>query len=243
MNAPPGHFYLIGVGPGAPDLVTLRAARLIDACQVLVAPRSEKSEESLALAVVRDRLVAQQVIEHVYPMERDPARTAACWAALADRLAEDCAAGRAVAHLTIGDPLIYSTAVYLMAQMAERIPAERLHVVPGISAFQAAAAITVQPLTIQEDRLMLMPATSLDEVALALERCETLVLYKIGARLPALIDLLSRRGVLNQARLVCHVEQGEREVVLSDLRQLADTRIGYMATVIVRAGHRRWEPR
>jgi len=180
------------------------------------------------------------VIEHVYPMERDAERTGACWSAMADLVAERCRAGQSVAHLTIGDPLLYSTASYLLQQLATRLQPEHMHVVTGVSAFQATAAIAVRPLTLQEDRLLLMPATDLEEVERALEHCETLVLYKVGPRARALRDLLARRNLAQHAFMVCYAEQGDKEVVVSGLESLPEGRLGYLSTVIVHVGRREW---
>jgi precorrin-2/cobalt-factor-2 C20-methyltransferase len=239
--AQPGHFYAVGVGPGAPDLLTLRAARLIESAGVIVAPRSERSDESLALAAIRDLIGEQEVIENIYPMERDRERTEQCWRTVAEQVAERCARGLAVVQVTIGDPLIYSTSAYLIEALLDGLmPRERVHAVPGISAFQVAAARFIDPLTIQEDRLMLMPATDMEAVASALDRCETLVLYKVGPRLKALAALFRERGLLGQARLACRAEQGEGESYLQDLTGDLPGELGYMSIVIVRVGRKEW---
>jgi precorrin-2/cobalt-factor-2 C20-methyltransferase len=235
-----GHFYVVGVGPGAPDLLTLRAANIIRSCDVLIAPRAESSTESLALQVATACIDRQEVIEQVYPMARDERQTESCWAGIADMVVERCERGQAVAHLTIGDPLLYSTAGYLIDQIAGRLPEERWHVVPGISAFQAAAAAARQTLTRQDDRLLLMPATSPADVQSALDACETLVLYKVGRRLKPLIAALEERGLDGQATLVSHASQPGRESIRRGLGGVCDPQAGYMSTVIVRLGRRGW---
>lgn len=239
-KALPGHFYAVGVGPGAPDLVTLRAARLVQTADVIVAPRSSLAGDSLALAAVRDLLTTQEVIEKTYPMERDNGKTEAFWGEVAGLCADRCARGQSVVQITIGDPLIYSTSSYLLGQLAGQMEAGLIHIVPGISAFQAASSRFGDALTLQEDRLMLMPATDMAEVAAALERCETLVLYKVGPRLPALVELLGARGLLDRARLACRAEQGEGEIYLKDLTTPPAREVGYMSTVIIHLGRKGW---
>lgn len=238
----PGHFYAVGVGPGAPDLITLRAAGLIESADAVIVPRSELAAESLALVTIRDLIDTQEVLEHIYPMKRDPARTRACWAEVAAEVAARIGAGLSVVQVTIGDPMIYSTSSYLIESLVELLPPERIHVVPGISAFQATASLLGEPLTLQEDRLCIMPATDMDEVARALDRCETLVLYKVGPRLQQLGALLAARDLLDHARLACYVEQDGKEAIFRDFREaLSDENHGYMSTVIVRLGRRSWE--
>ncbi|APG27465.1 precorrin-2 C(20)-methyltransferase [Syntrophotalea acetylenivorans] len=238
----PGHFYAVGVGPGSPDLITLRAAGLIESADTVIVPRSELAGESLALVTIRDLIADQEVMEHVYPMKRDSAKTRACWAEVAAEVAARTSAGLSVVQVTIGDPMIYSTSSYLIESLVELLPAECIHVTPGISAFQATASILGEPLTLQEDRLCIMPATDMDEVSRALDRCETLVLYKVGPRLRQLGALLETRNLLDQARLASYVEQDGREAIFHDFRKaLADETHGYMSTVIVRLGRRSWE--
>lgn len=243
-TATAGHFYAVGVGPGAPDLLTLRAARLIGTADVILAPKSAASDDCLALATVQPHLrpERQEIVEHVYRMRRDPAGTAACWRVAAELVAERCRAGKSVVQITLGDPLVYSTSTYLMAQLVNGLLSpDQIHVVSGISAFQAAAALFAAPLTVQEDRLTLMPATDLDAVAAALDRCETLVLYKAGKKIRALADLLESRGLLGVARLVCYAEQNGRQFVSTDLRAAQDGLHGYMATVIIHLGRKEWD--
>lgn len=239
MKPEPGHFYAVGVGPGAPDLLTLRAARLIEGCDALVAPKSERSEASLALGIVQAHLRDQEILEHVYPMTRDQRRTRLTWAEVADWILPRLGAGKSVVQITLGDPLIYSTSSYLMEALRPHLASERIHVVPGISALQATASAFQTDLTLQDDRLTLLPATDLDAVAEALDRSETVGLYKVADRLDGLIDLLESRGLLDQARLAFAVEQ-DRQRLIPDLRAARGTKLGYMSVVLVRNGRKAW---
>ena len=239
-QALPGHLYLVGVGPGAPDLLTLRAVNILASVDIIIAPRSSASDESLALKVVHPHLRGQEVVEHIYPMERDAAQTARCWAQMAELSIARLAQGQSVALITIGDPLLYSTSAYLLEQIGDRIPLNKIHILSGISALQAASALVGEPLLTQSDRLLLLPADDLEAVESALDRCETLVIYKIGARIEALVKLLRRHGLAKKARLVCYAEQS-REQVFRDLDEVQGERLGYMSTMIVHIGHRTWE--
>jgi len=240
--ARPGHFYAVGVGPGAPDLLTLRAARLIESTDLVIAPRAHGSERSLALEAIRPFLRDQQLLCLAYPMQRDDAATRQRWQQLADQVAAHCRQGRAVAQVTLGDPLIFATSSYLLRELQPLLPADRIHIVPGISAFQAGAGRFGEALTLQEDRLVLMSATDLARVAEALDHCETLVLYKAGPVIEALYNLLAKRNLLGATRLFSGTEQGETELLVEDLADWRPSPLGYMTTLIVHLGRQSWRP-
>ncbi len=240
-KALPGHFYAVGVGPGSSDLLTLRAVELIKSADVLIAPRSRNAKESLALQTVKDFIDNQEVVDHVYAMTRNVEKTIQLWREMAKLTHQRCSENKSVVQITLGDPLIYSTSCYLLGLVRELLPAENVHVVPGISAFQATACMFEQPLTIQEDRMTLMSATDMGRVEQALGSCETLVLYKAGKRIGELSELLKRHGLLDRARLVCYAEQGDRQFVSSDIQAAAQQDHGYMATVIVYVGRHGWD--
>ncbi|MBN2645944.1 MAG: precorrin-2 C(20)-methyltransferase [Desulfuromonadaceae bacterium] len=241
MTPQAGHFYAVGIGPGAPDLLTLRAARLVEQCDIVLSPQAKNSAKSLALAAVRPFLDQQEIIVHNYPMERNDGKTRDRWQQLARDVAQRCAAGQSVVQVTLGDPLIFATSSYLLQSLADHMPSDHLHVIPGISAFQTAASRFAEVLTLQEDRLTLMSATNLDAVAQALDHCETLVLYKAGGCIEALMDLLRQRNLLSRARLVSCGEQGDHELLVDDLSQWAMTPLSYMTTLIVKIGQRGWQ--
>ncbi len=239
--AKPGHFYAVGVGPGSSDLLTFRAANLIKSADIIIAPRSKKSEMSLALKTVEPLITSQQVIDHVYAMNRNYSETMQLWNEMAKLIIDQSAKGKSIVQITLGDPMVYSTSCYLLKLLHGKLDHENICVVPGISAFQTVASKFGEALTIQEDRMILMPATNLGQVAEAIDQCETLVLYKAGKKIRQLADLLNNKGLLNKARLVCYAEQGEKEFMANDISQAADGKHGYMSTVIVYVDRQRWK--
>ena len=237
-----GIFYAVGIGPGSSDLLTLRAVNIISSADVIIAPRSELAEKSLALECVKDYISfqVQEVIEHIYPMTRDNASTVESWSEVAETVVARITGGMSVVQITLGDPNIYSTSTYLLNCLQGRIPADSLRVVPGISAFQAAAARFVDPLCLQEDRMLIMPATDMVEVEKALDNCETLLLYKAGKNIGKVRDLLARRGLLSKAKTAFYVEQ-EGEILWDDMSLELAPEGKYMTVVIVHCGSRDWQ--
>lgn len=236
-----GHCYAVGVGPGAPDLLTLRAARIIETADVIIAPRSARADTSLALDTIRHLLREHHtLVDHQYAMIRDEEATIDRWKPIAEIMVEYCELGKSVVQITIGDPLIYSTVAYVLPYLAENLGEEFIHIVPGISAFQITASKFGFPLTLQEDRLSIMPATDINAVRNAIDNCETLVLYKCAKQLHLLADILTEKGLENQCKIVCYAEQGNRESVFHDIHSAAASGNGYMATAIIFVNRKKW---
>lgn len=161
-----GTLYAIGVGPGAPDLLTLRAVKALEKVQVILTAASSNNDYSLALSIAAPYLKPDVRIERLdFPMTRDKTVLEAAWIRAAETAAAILREGHDVAFLTLGDPLIYSTFAYLWRALSEIAPQTRVEIVSGITSFQAAAArvnmslcegaepLTVIPGIIPEDEL------------------------------------------------------------------------------------------
>ena len=236
-----GVFYAVGIGPGSADLLTVRAVNIISSADVVIAPRSELADKSLALECVKEYLNPgkQEIIEHVYPMTRDNTSTIKSWTEVAGLVEKKIKAGLSVAQITLGDPNIYSTSTYLLNCMEDKIDKRVVKVVPGISAFQACAAKFVDPICLQEDRVLIMPATDLAEVEKALDSCETMLLYKAGKNIEKVRELLREKGLLGKARTAFYVEQ-DGEILWEDMTSDIEHEGKYMTVVIVHCGSREW---
>lgn len=241
MQAQPGHFYAVGIGPGAPDLLTVRAARLLESVDVILTPQASGSNRSLALHAIEPYLDGQDVICVNYRMQRTGKETRDRWEAVARDILPRLDEGRSVAMITIGDPLIFATTSYLLNSLAGHLHRDRIHLVPGISAFQSGASRFLDPLTLQEDRLTLMSATDLDAVENALRHCETLVLYKAAGVIDQLLHLLRRHHLLESTKLISCVEHEGSELVVENLEGWTPPELNYMTTVIIRTGEKPWQ--
>jgi precorrin-2/cobalt-factor-2 C20-methyltransferase len=136
-----GTLYGIGIGPGSPDLITLRAVRILSEVRVVLAPRSPKNGESIALGIAGPHLnPAARVLHLEFPMTRERRVLEAAWAKAAEQTEEALRGGESAAFLTLGDPHIYSTFGYLTRALRERAAGIPVETVPGVTSFQAAAA-------------------------------------------------------------------------------------------------------
>lgn len=157
LRQKPGVLYGIGVGPGAPDLITLRAVKALQSVRVILAAASPKNEHSLALSIASPHLPEDaEVVRLDFPMTRDKAALASAWRVNAETVRDILNSGRDAAFLTLGDPLIYSTFGYLMRTLADLAPDLEVRVVPGITSYQEAAAVTRTILCESEENLLLI---------------------------------------------------------------------------------------
>ncbi len=227
--------YGVGVGPGAPDLLTLRAASVLREVAVVAAPRSSAQDPSLALRIAREavgEVAGQETLLLEFPMSRDPAVRRTAREAAAKAVAERLGRGLAVAFVTQGDPLVYSTFLDLLGEAPRAFPNVPVEVVPGISSITAVAASACVPLADGDGKLAILPApVALERLGDLARDFETLVLLKAGPVLPALRAALVREGLLSRALLVCDASTGRERVV----RDLADfeERPGYFSTVLI----------
>lgn len=156
-----GILYGIGVGPGDKELVTIKAVRAIENSDVVVAPAAKEGGTSIALETVRDyiREGTEVFVKH-FPMGKvnKEEKVDEAYRFIEEKLEE----GKRVSFLTIGDPMVYSTYIHLLKRMQEK--KFKVETVPGITSFCAAASIVERTIVIGENKLVVMPATMVDEI-------------------------------------------------------------------------------
>jgi precorrin-2/cobalt-factor-2 C20-methyltransferase len=236
----------VGVGPGDPDLVTVRAADLLGSADVVFVPVDELGHTGRAERTVLHYAEAWRVERVVFALHdrEHTARRERTWDAAADQVAAWCAAhpGGTAVFATIGDPCVYSTFGYLAASLAGRVPGLQVRLVPGVTAMQDLAARSGTPLVEGREALSLHPMTAgADGFRAALQRGDGVVAYKFGRMLPQALAALRDTG-----RLAGAVYGAGLGLPEEDIRPAADldpTAPGpYLATLIVppvrtRRGH------
>jgi len=232
-----GTLYGIGIGPGDPELITVKGARLLRECKHVFVPRAPLGEESLALAIARRHIPSDSRIKiFEFPLSRDESQLSQAW----DRIARDLAAvlesGSDVCYLTLGDTLLYSTYVYLVQALRRVLPQVHVVTIPGITAFSAAAALSDFPIGAGDQTVTIVPASEdLASVDKALALGGTVVIMKIGKRLHQIVELLEARGHLEHAVFVARAGlEGER--LETDLRKLhlEASSAGNLSVILVR---------
>ena len=236
--------YIIGIGPGDPDLLTIKALNVLRHCSVVTTPKASQHGHSTALSIVQQALPAgemgeKEIVELHFPMKKillgqepDP-EVLQAWQDAAARIFAILSQGKDVAFPTLGDPAIYSTGYYLYATIMELYPEVRVQFVPGISAMSSCSATTHTPICLGDDMLAVIPATFSDSrLRQILESFDTIVLMKVHRVIDNLIGLLKELNLLDKATLVERVGMAD-ERVLADLSAI-DGQVHYFSTIIVR---------
>lgn len=230
MEVKRGVLYGVGVGPGDPELLTLKAVHLLRRCPVIAAPRT-KSGETLALDIVRQALPldGKTVLPLYFSMERDKALIHAAHGKAADDIQAHLDAGEDVAFLNLGDVSIYATWGYVMDIVQKR--GYDTVMIPGVPSFCAAAARLGTTLVSWGSPLHVIPVGK-EPLTPQLELPGGKVLMKAGHNLPQIVEALEQTGQLDRAALVedCGLP-GER--VCAELGKCPE-KTGYFATVIVK---------
>ncbi|MBW1646324.1 MAG: precorrin-2 C(20)-methyltransferase [Deltaproteobacteria bacterium] len=198
-----GKFYGIGVGPGDPGLLTLKAAAVLRRVAVIFAATGANSRECVSGSVVEAldgcRARRETLVFAMAPAMADRRRA---WQENAARVAAALEAGDDCAFVTIGDPLLYSTYTYLLREVRRRLPAVAVETIPGITSFQALAAANNLPLAEDRETMTVIPAWT--ESCLAdplLAAADTLVLLKTYRRRDAILAALREHGFADQGCL------------------------------------------
>lgn len=225
-----GVFYAVSVGPGDPELLTVKAVRVLKTCAVIAAPKT-RSGETLALDIVRQAvpLEGKTVLPLFFPMGRDKMEWYEAHARAAEEIRKYLDAGSDVAMPNLGDVSIYSTCSYLMEPL--RQAGYEAVMIPGVPSFCAAAARVGSALVSGDAPLHVIPAGA-EPLEALLETPGAKVLMKAGRSFSQVVGTLRTAGLLERAALVENCGLSE-ERVCTDFSQVPE-RVGYFTTILVR---------
>ncbi len=187
-----GKFIGIGVGPGDPDLLTVKAIKALEDVDVICAPKSRESKPSLALSIVQVILdntkKEYKLLEPLFPMIEDEEALKEYWNSAADMIREELDAGLDVAFITLGDPTIYSTFAYVF-QHIKNFDYET-SIIPGITSFNGCAASAKIALAEKDEIMVIVPKVD-DRLAQILEHGDTFVIMKTSRHSGLLEEIIN----------------------------------------------------
>lgn len=228
-----GKFYGVGVGPGDPELLTIKAKKILEQVPWIAIPVSGETKESLAWAIVADLLEGHGEILKIHlPMSYNSELLEKSWHEASEVIGGKLAAGTDVAFITLGDPTLYSTFIYLYQKLKNQgYPAE---IVPGVPSFCAAAARAGISLAENQETLVIVPSVYHNEdLKEILNHFDNVVLMKAGSNFPLTRNFLEEEGLLDRAVLVSRCGLPD-EMVEFDLTKIAEDQVGYLTTMIIK---------
>ncbi len=237
-----GTLYIVGVGPGDPELITLKAVRILEKCRTWLTPAASKDGDSTALTIVSGAVDPgdREIMVRHFPMKKirmgkEPApEVQAAWEEAAELINSRLEAGHDVAFPTLGDPAMYCTGFYVYDTLLRLYPGASIRVIPGISAIGATAAAANTSLCLGDDKVVVIPAVFEDDrIREILVQFEAVVFMKVHKALPRLVPLLEELNLLGDAVLVERTSMEDQQVH-TDLKAVIDKKLPYFSTLIVR---------
>ncbi len=188
----------IGVGPGDPDLLTVKAVKAIQNADIIMCPASKEDRPSIAFSVVDsliDKSKNQEIVKLIFPMTKNKDILEATWKKNAKIMAETVLSGKNVVYLTVGDPFLYSTWIYMHKDLTENYPDMDISVIPGIvSMFTFASKVGVSIAEGAEKVAIIPSCYDLSSVKEIAKNSESMIFLKDGRYFDQVIDVLKESG-------------------------------------------------
>ncbi len=228
-----GTLYGIGVGPGDPDLITVKAVTILKRVNVIFTAASTKNHHSQALAIAETHIPAETPVRRMsFPMCHEQTELESAWEANARTVLEVLSAGQSAAFLTLGDAMTYSTFGYLLKAVRRIAPEAPIETVPGITSYQAAAARTNTPLVEGDEALLVLSGVQGgDRFRKALPKPENVVFLKAYRNVGDIAKALEDDGRIETSLGVINCGLAEERVV-RDVRTLDNGRSGYWTLIL-----------
>lgn len=235
-----GILYGIGVGSGDPELLTLKAGKILEKVDIIFAPKPEVESTSTSMDIIKKYIQKKEVKELIFPMTKDRKKLEKFWKKAAMSVYEKLSSGKDAAFITIGDPFIYSTYIYLLRYIRKLDENVKVVTIPGISAINASSSLLGVPLAEGNEKFAVMPLPEhLEELKTILSMFDTVVLLKIGKSLNRLVKFLKEEG-LDKTSFFVRQAGLTGQYIAKDLSSLdVDGKTpGYLSTMIIKCKER-----
>lgn len=231
-----GTLFGIGVGPGDPELITLKAHRILQTCKVVAYPAPDDGE-SFARSIVAKYLLPDQLeIPIVIPMRVERFPAANVYDEKSSEIAEHLRKGEDVVVLCEGDPFFYGSFMYLFERLSDEFNCE---IIPGVSSLMASAAALQRPLAARNDVLTILPAPLEDGVLLErLRSGDAIAIIKIGRHFSKIRNLIEEAGLLDWAGYLERVTLENQQVM--PLAMITEEKAPYFSMILIYKGAENW---
>ena len=230
-----GTLYGIGVGPGDPELITLKAKQVLERMKIIFAPVAGKDKESIACSIARPYISIDARVENLcFPMTHDRAERERAWEDNVRSIARALETGTDAAFITLGDPMTYSTYGYLLNKMEQICPLIKKITIPGIPAYLAGAASANLPLAQGREILAIVPGSASGErIRECLASSDTIVFLKHNSATRTIQELLQEMDLQEHAIYVRRLGFPDELVTADQARGLSGGE-DYLSLIIVK---------
>ena len=215
--------FCVGCGPGDPELLTIRALNLIKEADIIFVPTSKLNKPSIALSIVEKYLnKTTEIINLVFPMIKDRDSLKEYWKKNAFEIAQMVRSGKKTVYLTVGDPSLYSTWIYIHKELKKNYHDIEIEIVPGITSIFAFAAEAKISLVEGDENLSIVPACyDLNKVKNTVKSSDTIVFLKDGRYFDNVIEMLSDTGFSDDSKIAIAQDVSTQENIL-EIKSLKD---------------------
>ncbi len=231
-----GKLYGVGVGPGASDLLTLRAVDCLRKVDCIAIPRKDQFSPSVAWSIAQPNLgeIAQQERFFLeFPMTKDSLRLKPAWDMAFQEIYQRLQGGKSVAFVTEGDPFVYSTFIYLYHHAQKHWSDVDVEVIPGVTSLSAVAIAADIPLADGQERIAIIPASyGLDDLRTILRMFDTVLLMKVSSCMPEVVKAIDAEGLLGCAVYVSKATMKQQKII-RDIARIKNDHCDYFSMVVV----------
>ncbi|MEC2073872.1 precorrin-2 C(20)-methyltransferase [Alkalihalophilus marmarensis] len=230
-----GTLYGLGVGPGDPELLTIKAFRKLKETEVIAYPKKRKGSKSYAHRIIDLYIKPEEkeMLGLVFPMTKDPAILEREWSNTVNLVWEYLKKGKDVAFVTEGDPLLYSTFIHMMKLMKSRHPEVNIQTVPGISSINGAASRLGIALAEGDDHVAIVPARDdFAEMKRVIIENDCVIFIKVAKVMDLMLDVLRELDLVDKASVVTKVTSDEE--IVWDIHELDRAELEYLTLMVVR---------
>jgi precorrin-2/cobalt-factor-2 C20-methyltransferase len=231
-----GSLYGVGVGPGDPELLTIKAQKTLQKVAVISFTQLDDGKQSYALSVIRGVLEAAkpEFLAITIPSDDETPVSPQTWTDAAAEIAGHLSQGKDVAFITEGDPMLYSEFFQVLGSVQSVVPDLEFEVIPGVSSVMAAAASSGIPLVTHGQRLTILPKVyGIDDLREAITNSDTTVLMEVDRDLLQALANLEKLGLAGKATYVRQASTS-RENVVEDISKLEAEDLDYFSLLIIR---------
>lgn len=231
-----GRLYGLGVGPGDPELLTLKARRVLTEVPVIFVPKKSEDDKSISESIITGLVpnAKSKITQIILPMLRDKQKLQEYWQQAADIIWYHLNQGKDGAFVNVGDPLLYGTFTHVMKMLQRNHPEIEIEVIPGISSINAAAARTVIPLASDDDNIAIISGDHGDKaIRETLENFDTVVFIKMNKVFDKLLKILGELNMIDKCVYVRRCTTQDEEII-RDIDRLKDEMVDYFSLLIVR---------